>query len=144
MGLTKQAATIATAPLKVVGWTVGLVRGTVATAAEVVMGHKNDDPVRDFVGSTRPTPDASPPEGEPIVRTPGDIPTPAEVAERIAPTDDVTTPVGTTGAGAAYNPDTTETDLQQPGTEPLMDPATTKTIASEAETLGRAADVDKG
>jgi hypothetical protein len=56
----------------------------------------------------------------------------------------VTTPVGTTAADAATNPDTTETDLQQPGTEPLMDPATTKAVASEAETLQKAADPDKG
>ena len=57
---------------------------------------------------------------------------------------EVTTPVGTTAADAAKNPDTTETDLQQPGTEPLMDPATTKAVASEAETLQKAADPDKG
>ncbi|WP_310964598.1 hypothetical protein [Nocardioides terrisoli] len=57
---------------------------------------------------------------------------------------EVQTPVGTTGAGRATNPDTTETDLQQPGTEPLMDPATTKAVRSEAEILQRAADVDKG
>ena len=56
----------------------------------------------------------------------------------------MTTPVGTTAADVATNPDTTETDLQQPGTEPLMDPATTKAVASEAETLQKAADPDKG
>ena len=70
---------------------------------------------------------APPPPPEPL---PGDGP-------------DVETPVGTTGAGEAFNPDTAETDLQQPGTEPLVDPATTKSVASEAETLGRAADPDK-
>jgi hypothetical protein len=60
-------------------------------------------------------------------------------------TDDVEvqTPVGTTGAGEGFNPDTGETDLQQPGTEPLMDPATTKAVKSEAETLRKAADQDK-
>lgn len=56
---------------------------------------------------------------------------------------EVTTPVGTTGAGPGYNPDTTETDLQQPGTEPLMDPSTTKRIKSESDVLRKAADVDK-
>ena len=61
-------------------------------------------------------------------------------------TDDVEveTPVGTTGADPAVNPDTTESDLQQVGTEPLMDPSLTKAIKSEAETGARAADVDKG
>jgi hypothetical protein len=60
-------------------------------------------------------------------------------------TDDVEveTPVGTTGAGEGYNPDTGETDLQQPGTEPLMDPSLTKSIKSEAETLQKAAEPDK-
>lgn len=60
-------------------------------------------------------------------------------------TDDVEveTPVGTTGAGEGYNPDTGETDLQQPGTEPLMDPSTTKSVKSEADTLRKAAQQDK-
>jgi hypothetical protein len=53
---------------------------------------------------------------------------------------EVTTPVGTTGAGPGSNPDTTESDLQQPGTEPLMDPATTKRVKREAETLRRASE----
>ncbi|NYJ03420.1 hypothetical protein HNR19_004118 [Nocardioides thalensis] len=57
---------------------------------------------------------------------------------------DVETPVGTTGAGEGYNPDTAETGLQQPGTEPLMDPSLTKSVKSEAETLRRAADTEKG
>jgi hypothetical protein len=125
--------------LKVVGWSVGLVRGTAVAAAEVVMGHKNGDPARDFAEST-----FAPPASEPRTQKPGDLPTPSDLAERVAPSADVTTPVGTTGAGPAYNPDTTESDLQQPGTESLMDPATTKAVASEAATLRRAADVDKG
>jgi hypothetical protein len=60
-------------------------------------------------------------------------------------TDDVEveTPVGTTGAGVGDHPDTGETDLQQPGTEPPMDPSTTKSVKSEADTLRRAADQDK-
>jgi hypothetical protein len=57
---------------------------------------------------------------------------------------EVTTPVGTTGAGLAFNPDTTETDLQQPGTEPLMDPSTTKRIKAESDTLRKASDPKKG
>ena len=79
------------------------------------------------------------------VTGPGDddeIPSPA-----VQPADEdveVTTPVGTTGAGPGFNPDTTETDLQQPGTEPLMDPSTTKRIKRESETLRKAADPHKG
>ena len=61
-----------------------------------------------------------------------------------ANTDDITTPSGIPAAGEGINPDTTETDLHQPGTEPLMDPATVKAVASESATLSRAADTDKG
>ncbi|HET9500044.1 MAG TPA: hypothetical protein VFO98_07270 [Marmoricola sp.] len=58
-------------------------------------------------------------------------------------TPDVTTPAGTTGAGAGFNPDTGETDLQQPDTEPLMDPSLTKSVKSESDTMRKAADRDK-
>jgi hypothetical protein len=61
-----------------------------------------------------------------------------------ASTDDITTPSGIPAAGEGFNPDTTDTDLHQPGTEPLMDPATVKAVASESEVLRRAADTDKG
>jgi hypothetical protein len=57
---------------------------------------------------------------------------------------DVETPVGTTGADVGFNPDTAEADLQQPDTEPLLDPGTAKAVRSEAETLRRAADPEKG
>ena len=57
--------------------------------------------------------------------------------------DDLTTPSGIPAAGPGVNPDTTETDLHQPGTEPLMDPATVKAVASESEVLRRGADTDK-
>jgi hypothetical protein len=56
----------------------------------------------------------------------------------------VRTPSGIPAADEGYNPDTAETDLYQPGTEPLMDPATVKSIKSEAEFMQRAADPDKG
>jgi hypothetical protein len=56
---------------------------------------------------------------------------------------DIETPVGTTGADVGYNPDTAEADLQQPLTEPLLDPATAKEIRKEAETLSKAADPNK-
>jgi hypothetical protein len=58
--------------------------------------------------------------------------------------DDVRTPSGIPAADEGHNPDTAETDLHQPGTEPLMDPATVKSIKSEAEVMQRAADPDKG
>lgn len=58
--------------------------------------------------------------------------------------DELRTPSGIPAAGAGVNPDTTETDLHQPGTEPLMDPATVKAVASEAEVMRRASDPDKG
>jgi hypothetical protein len=55
---------------------------------------------------------------------------------------DVETPVGTTGADVGHNPDTAEADLQQPGTEPLLDPSTAKAIRSESETMRKAAERD--
>lgn len=58
--------------------------------------------------------------------------------------DDVRTPSGIPAADEAYNPDTAETDLHQPGTEPLMDPATVKSVKSETEVMQKAAEVDKG
>jgi hypothetical protein len=58
--------------------------------------------------------------------------------------DEVRTPSGIRAAGEGHNPDTTETDLHQPDTEPLMDPATVKSVRSEAEVMQRGADVDKG
>ena len=69
----------------------------------------------------------------------------AEVEELdVASTDDITTPSGIPAAGEGFNPDTTDTDLHQPGTEPLMDPSTVKAVASESAMLRRAADTDKG
>jgi hypothetical protein len=53
---------------------------------------------------------------------------------------DVETPVGTTGAGVGHNPDTAEADLQQPGTEPLVDSASAKAIRSESEMLRKDAE----
>jgi hypothetical protein len=58
-----------------------------------------------------------------------------ETAEALPGGDvDVTTPVGTTGAGVGFNPDTAESDLQQPQTQPLVDPALTKTVKSAQRT----------
>ncbi|WP_162529862.1 hypothetical protein [Nocardioides caldifontis] len=52
---------------------------------------------------------------------------------------DVETPVGTTGADVGQNPDTAEADLQQPATEPLVDPSTTKAVKAESDTGTKAA-----
>jgi hypothetical protein len=64
--------------------------------------------------------------------------TASEVANEEGP--DLLTPVGTTAAGESALPNT---DLQQPGTEPLMDPATVNAVKSESETMQKAADPDK-
>jgi len=58
--------------------------------------------------------------------------------------EELRTPSGIPAADEGHNPDTTETDLHQPGTEPLMDPATVKSVRSEAEVMQRAADRHKG
>jgi hypothetical protein len=76
----------------------------------------------------------SPPKKRPL--------TAAEVAAGAG--TEVITPVGTRGADVAHNPDTNVTDLQQPGTAPLMDPGTIKAVASESDILRRAADPNKG
>jgi hypothetical protein len=73
--------------------------------------------------------------------TPGDHEEIEGYVEEI-PTDDIDieTPVGTTGADVGFNPDTAEADLQQPGTPPVLDPATVSEIESESEILRRAAE----
>lgn len=60
-----------------------------------------------------------------------------------APTLDIETPVGTTAADIGHNPDTDDVSLQQPDTEPLLDPSLTKSVKSESDTLSKAADVEK-
>lgn len=150
MDLTKPLLHPIDTGLKTLGWSVGVVRGTLSAAAGAISSARQRPEVRQSSATAPSAPDTSAvtepsrPSGPPRTQTPGDLPTPADLAERVTRTEDVTTPVGTTGAGAAYNPDTTESDLQQPGTEPLMDPSTTKAVASEATTLSRAADPDKG
>jgi hypothetical protein len=55
-------------------------------------------------------------------------------------TEGVTTPVGTQGAAPGNNPDTAEADLNQPGTEEILDESTAKAIASETAALRKAAE----
>jgi hypothetical protein len=90
----------------------------------------------------RPAPAKEAPAKEaPAKKAPAKEAPPSKAAE--APTsdgDDVTTPAGTTAASAGTNPDTGDTGLTQPGTEPLVDPATVKSVASESEQLRQAAE----
>ncbi len=125
--------------LKAVSWSIGMIRSGVVVAASLVMPEKDGAAPRHDE-----TPEAAPPAEPPRTQVPRDLPTPNDLAQRVSGGEEVTTPVGTTGAGTAYNPDTAETDLQQPGTEPLLDPSTTKTIAAEADIGARGADPDKG
>jgi hypothetical protein len=53
---------------------------------------------------------------------------------------DATTPVGTPAAAAGRNPDTAEGDLNQPGTEGLIEESTVNEVASKSETLRKAAE----
>lgn len=53
---------------------------------------------------------------------------------------DVETPVDTAGVGVGHNPDTGDAGLQQPLTQPLLDPSVAKAIRSESETLRKAPD----
>ena len=89
-------------------------------------------------GAAKKTPAKKAPSKKAAVMAPALGLTEAEVA------DELRTPSGIPAAGEGINPDTTETDLHQPGTEPLVDPATAKAVASESEMLRRAADPDKG
>ncbi len=78
----------------------------------------------------------------PAKKAPAKKTPPPLTAQQVADVEDgpeVTTPVGTTAADVATNPDTTDTDLQQPGTEPLLDPGAANAIRSESETLRKAA-----
>lgn len=53
------------------------------------------------------------------------------------------TPAGTRGVDVGHNPDTGERDLQQPGTPPVLDEGTAKSVRSESETMSRAARTKK-
>lgn len=86
-----------------------------------------------------PTPNATDTEPAPAPFSEASTDATTEAAE----VEEVITPSGIPAADAGYNPDTAESDLFQPDTEPLMDPATVKAAKSEAETMQRAADPDK-
>ncbi|HET6626206.1 MAG TPA: hypothetical protein VFG63_07435 [Nocardioidaceae bacterium] len=67
---------------------------------------------------------------------------PPRTAEQVANIEgtDVATPAGTPGAGKGHNPDTAEQDLDQPGTEPIVEDSTAKAIAKETQTMRKAAE----
>ena len=121
-----------------IGRTIGLARGTRRAVAGLLSGH----PATPSEDSDRLR-SVTPPPTE-VAADPPEAPETPVADEEPAEEPDIVTPVGTPAADVAHNPDTTDTDLQQPGTEPIMDPATTKSVASEAATLGRAADPEKG
>ena len=125
-----------------------------APASESATVKKQGDPLTRSSTRTEAAPEAADisdvTEHEQVFTEPSGVTGPGDADEipssGVQPEDEdieVITPVGTTGAGPGYNPDTTESSLQQPGTEPIMDPATTKRIKSEADTLRRASDPRK-
>jgi hypothetical protein len=154
----------------VAGQTVGVAAGGARTAIRIidraagqVRGHGSSAPAPGATETSR-APDATPPQPaaqkaparKPAARKTGKKTAkkaPSARAATIAPAlsvteeevteDDLRTPAGIPAADEGHNPDTAETDLYQPGTEPLMDPATVKSAKSEAETMQRAADPDK-
>jgi hypothetical protein len=158
-------------PIGSAAYAVGVVRGIARVGARVVSGHGDSAPAREAVqrqGPTqRPAPTAVPddvpaPEPTPLHESfateptatsrdaahgrsgaDADIDAWAEDAADFGDDVDIETPVGTTGADVGSNPATAEADLQQPGTEPLLDPATAKAIRSEAATMQKAADPHK-
>ena len=67
---------------------------------------------------------------------------PPKTAEQVATGrgDDVTTPEGTPGAVRGSNPDTAERDLNQPGTEGIVEESTAHEVASESDMLRKAAE----
>ncbi|GAA1973134.1 hypothetical protein GCM10009798_37940 [Nocardioides panacihumi] len=120
-----------------------------APASESATVKKQGDPLARTATTNRTTTETAT-EHEQIVTEPSGVTGPGDADEIPSPAVqpdfediEVITPVGTTGAGRDYNPDTTESDLQQRGTEPLMDPATTKRIKAETDTLRRASDRQK-
>ena len=154
------------------GASFGVARTGVRTTARVVgwaveraAGHGAEPVVVDEMPGTRvpaPSPsETAPAKKAPAKKAPAKKATtkksarkaPSKKAAVVAPAlglteeeaeDVLRTPSGIPAAGDGYNPDTTETDLHQPGTEPIMDPATVKAAVSESEMMRRAADRDKG
>jgi hypothetical protein len=112
-----------------------------STGDAPVSNHAADQPPAKRPTARKPRPKKTAAKKAPSARAA----TVAPALSKPAPeADELRTPSGIPAADEGYNPDTAETDLHQPGTEPLMDPATVKAIRSEAEVMQRAADPDKG
>ena len=152
------AATGARTTVRALGWAVGRVTGPPPQqsrwAASTDVPTATDGLVTD-AAAVAEAPDAGKAVARkaPARKVPARKKAPSKKAAVMAPAlglteaeaeDLLRTPSGIPAAGDATNPDTTETDLHQPGTEPLMDPATVKAVKSESEVLRRAADTDKG
>ena len=171
MNPLRTAASAITHPVRTAGFLAGASFGVARTgvrttarvvgwAAERAAGHGAEPVVVDEMPATRvPAPSATktaPAKAAPAKKTPAKKSArkaPSKKAAVVAPAlglteeeaeDVLRTPSGIPAAGDGYNPDTTETDLHQPGTEPVMDPATVKAAVSESEMMRRAADRDKG
>ena len=171
MNPLRTAASAITHPVRTAGFlagaSFGVARTGVRTTARVVgwaveraAGHGAEPVVVDEMPATRvPAPSATktaPAKKPPAKKTPAKKSArkaPSKKAAVVAPAlglteeeaeDVLRTPSGIPAAGDGHNPDTTETDLHQPGTEPVMDPATVKAAVSESEMMRRAADRDKG
>lgn len=155
----RAATTVINAPLAALSFGAGLVIGGVRAAVGRLGGRPPVPPPVPSTATSPPSPDRREEPGAPgeaIATEPtavsrdsahGRAADDARIDEWYAEHDtgpdvDVETPVGTTAADVGYNPDTGETDLRQPDTEPLLDPGTAKAIRSESETMRRAADLD--
>lgn len=153
------ASTGLRATARVLGWAVGRAAGPSDRQSPWAAG--TDWPRRDAAlveapVADLPGTDVTPAKKAPVTKAPAKKAArkaPSKKAAVMAPAlglteaeaeDVLRTPSGIPAAGDGTNPDTTETDLHQPGTEPLMDPATTKAVASESDMLRRAAETDKG
>lgn len=133
---------------RAVGFGLGLA-GAAARAARDVL-ESSDAPMRDAAdpASVIPTPE---PETEPFPSPfpspdpgpggPEPVPEPVPEPEPVSGPgyDPVVTPAGIEAAEPGVNPHTGESDLHQPGTEDLLDPATAKAMRSEAAMMQRAA-----
>jgi len=155
------AAHVIRHPLAATAYAAGVVRGLAGAGLRVLSGDGDVDAPTRAEATAVPSPHVPPqrPEPAPLHESFATEPkatsresahgrsgADADIDEWAAEFDDVDveTPVGTTGAGTGYNPDTAEADLQQPGTEPLLDPGTAKAVRSESQMMQKAADPDKG
>lgn len=138
-----------------VGGVVSGVAGTMVGVGDAVVGRvlstliSTEPAAMDQVRAVDPEdlverPGPVPPEVLEGAATPAPRPAPPRArrtARKVG--EEIRTPSGIPAAGPGVNPSTGETDLVQPGTEPIMDPATTKAVAAEARMMQRAASTDK-